>query len=184
MLSSSECCASFLLLCGSSCGKKCHLLLTSWHSSPMLGVAGARVCFPGGITPCRHTCALTARPPACCSLLLPGRRVCVLERHPRLGPRLPGPRTARVTTGFPCCRALPAAHGSSAPRSSSVTYSVGCAWSAGLLPRASTCLLLSSRLCPASLGCIFYFLTFPHSTYHTCRAPVLVSCHLSQGEAS
>lgn len=106
----------------------------------MLGVAGARVCFPGGITPCRHTCALTARPPACCSLLLPGRRVCVLERHPRRGPRLPGPRTARATTGFPCCRALPAAHGSSAPRSSSVTYSVGCAarpWSAGLLPRAS-----------------------------------------------
>lgn len=177
---------AFFCFVGLPVGKKCHLLLTSWDSSPMLGVVGARVCFPGGITPCRHTCALTARPPACCSLLLPGRRVCVLERHPRRGSRLPGPRTARATTGFPCCRALATAHWSSALRSSSITYSVGCAvplvcWAPA---QSFTCLLLSSRLCPASLGCIFCFLTFPHSTYHTCRAPVLVSCHLSQGEAS
>lgn len=154
---------------------------------PDVGSSWAHVCFPGGVTPCRHTCAPTARPPACRSLILPGGRVCALEPQSLRGPCLPGPRTAGATTGFPCCRALAAAHWSLAPRSSSITSSVGCAArprSAGLLPQSFTCLLLSSRLCPASLGCIFYFLAFPHSTYHACCAPGLVSCHLSQGEAS
>lgn len=151
---------AFFCFVGLPVGKKCLVLLTSWDSSPTLGVAGARVCFPGGFTPSRHSCALSARPPACCPLLLPGRRVCVLERHPLRGPRLPGPRTARAATGSPCCRAR-AAHGSPAP-GHRPSHSVRCAarpWSAGLLP-SFTCLLLSSRLCPASLGCTFYFSHF------------------------